>query len=151
MRPSYVMMLSLSCGEILYTFTAPPLFVESFVSVTTIEGHEVILPCHTLPDPTLTFTWSFNDIPISLPSNDESGPTLLSNGSLLYSSVEDEMEGSYTCQATNNLGSAEGTIQLTVFGEHTHTHAHTHMYARTHARTHTGSTCMYLMVAALVF
>ena len=93
--------------------------MESSVSLTTIEGHEVTLPCHTLPDPTLTFTWSFNDIPIPLPSDDEAGPTLLSNGSLLYHSVEDDMEGIYTCHASNSLGSAEGTVQLTVFGEHT--------------------------------
>ena len=96
---------------------APPLFVDSFVSLITIEGQEVTLPCHTLPDHTLTFTWSFNGISISLPSDDEEGPTLLSNGSLVYASVVEEMEGNYTCGASNSLGTADGTVQLTVLGK----------------------------------
>ena len=90
--------------------------MDSSLSLTAIQGQEVTLPCDTLPDPTLTFTWSFNDIPISLPSDDENGPTLLSNGSLYYSSVVDDIEGEYTCEASNSLGSAEGTVQLIVLG-----------------------------------
>lgn len=96
---------------------APPLFVDSSIAMTIIEGQEVTLPCDTLPDPTLIYTWFFNDIFILLPSDDENGPTLLSNGSLYYPSVVDDMEGNYTCEARNNLGSAEGTIQLTVLGK----------------------------------
>lgn len=95
--------------------------MDPTISLTTIEGQQIILPCDTLPDPTLTFTWSFNGIPISLPSNDESGPTLLSNGSLSYSSAAKALEGSYTCVVSNSLGSAQGTVQLTVFGEDTQT------------------------------
>lgn len=94
---------------------APPLFVEPTISLTTTEGDETTLPCATFPDPTLTFTWSFNDVMISLPSDD--GPTLLSNGSLFYPSAVKALEGSYVCTATNSLGSAQGGVQLTVLGE----------------------------------
>ena len=96
---------------------APPLFVDPSISVTTVEGQEVTLPCATLPDPTLSFTWFFNDVQISLPSNEEGAPVLLANGSLHFSSVEDSREGAYTCEASNSLGSAEGTVLLTVFGK----------------------------------
>ena len=96
---------------------APPLFVDSSVSLTTVEGHDVTLPCATFPDPSLSFTWFFDDIQISLPSDEEGGPVLLTNGSLHLSSVRDSLEGEYTCEARNNLGTAEGTVHLTVFGE----------------------------------
>ena len=86
--------------------------------MTAIEGQEVILPCDTLPDPTLTFTWYLDDVQILLPSNEEDGPVLLSNGSLYFSSVADSHEGSYTCEARNNLGTADGTVNLTVLGIH---------------------------------
>lgn len=97
--------------------SAPPLFLEPTISLTTIEGVETTLPCATFPDPTLIFTWLFNDIPISLPSDDEGGPTLLSNGSLVYPSAVKALEGSYICTASNSLGSAQGSVELTVLGE----------------------------------
>ena len=96
---------------------APPLFVDSSVSLTTVEGHNVTLPCATFPDPSLSFTWFFDDVQISLPSDEEGAPVLLTNGSLHLSSVRDSREGAYTCEAKNNLGTAEGTVHLTVFGE----------------------------------
>ena len=104
------------CVYFLLTLSAPPLFVDSSISLTTIEGQEVILPCATIPDPTLSFTWSFNDDLISLPTDEEDGPVLLTNGSLYFSSVADSREGEYTCEASNNLGTAEGTVLLTVLG-----------------------------------
>ena len=91
--------------------------MDPTVSLTATEGFPLILPCHTLPDPTLTFAWFFNGIPILLPSNDENGPTLLSNGSLFYSSAMEALEGSYVCLASNNLGSAQGTVDLIVLSE----------------------------------
>lgn len=91
--------------------------MDPTISLTTIEDFETTLPCATLPDPTLTFTWSFDGILISLPSNEEDGPTLLSNGSLFYPSAVKALEGSYICTARNSLGSAQGSVQLTVLGE----------------------------------
>ena len=91
--------------------------MEPNVSLTTVEGHTATLPCHTLPDPTLTFTWFFNGNQIVLPSNEENGPSLLSNGSLFYPVVSQSLEGGYMCVARNGLGTAQGTVQLTVFGE----------------------------------
>lgn len=102
--------------NLLLSLPAPPLFVDSSINVTTIEGQEVTLPCSTLPDPTLTFTWFFNDVQISLPGDDEDAPVLLANGSLHITSVENSEEGVYTCRARNNLGTAEGTVFLSVFG-----------------------------------
>ena len=99
--------------NLLLSLPAPPLFVDSSINVTTVEGQEVTLPCSTLPDPTLSFTWFFNDVQISLPGDDA---VLLANGSLHISSVENSEEGVYTCQARNNLGTAEGTVFLSVFG-----------------------------------
>lgn len=94
------------------------MFLNPSISTTVIEGQDVTLPCAVLPDPTLSFSWSFNDIPISLPSNEEEGPVLYSNGSLYLPAVDaSDHDGTYTCLASNNLGTAEGTVSLTVFGK----------------------------------
>ena len=41
----------------------------------------------------------------------------LSNGSLLIQSISVNNEGTFTCTALNDLGSAQGTVTLEVLGE----------------------------------
>ena len=45
------------------------------------------------------------------------GLQLLSNGGLSITSVAQSNEGVYTCNITNSLGSAQGTVQLNVNSE----------------------------------
>ena len=78
----------------------------------------MVLPCHATPDPSLSFSWLLAGVP--LPQQQ-----VLSNGGLSIGSVAESNEGTYTCVATNTLGSAQGTVQLTVNG--TSIHCITHM------------------------
>ncbi len=97
------------------SFTAPPLFLNSSVSLTAILSLPVLLPCYTLPDPSLTFMWLFEGqlLDISSPS---SGLEVLTDGTLYISSVTVGHEGMFTCIASNSLGIAQGFVTLDVLG-----------------------------------
>ena len=81
----------------------------------TIEGRDALLQCNTVGNPTPRVTWLFGT---------EEVPGVLSNGSVLLSSVQISSEGNYTCQATNFLGSVEATLFLMVQGKW-YVHIHT--------------------------
>ena len=86
------------------------------IALTTTVGSQILLPCDIIIDPTITFTWQFNDVTIN-PSSSAGVFSILSNGSLLISSVANSHEGVFTCVATNSLGVAEGNVTLTVNSE----------------------------------
>ena len=90
-------------------FTDPPEILPSFISsVTAIEGRDALLQCATVGNPAPRVTWLFGS---------EELPAVLSNGSILLSSVQINNEGNYTCRATNPLGSTEATLSLIIQGE----------------------------------
>ena len=86
------------------------------IAITSITGSQATLPCDIILDPTITFTWQFDGANIN-PSTSAGTFTILSNGSLVISAVANSHEGTFTCVATNTLGTAEGNVTLTVYSE----------------------------------
>ena len=87
----------------------PPEILPSFVSsVTAIEGNDVLLNCSAVGNPTPRVTWW---------RGTEELLGVLSNGSILLSSVQTNNEGNYTCRAANSLGLIEATLSLIIQGE----------------------------------
>lgn len=76
----------------------------------------ITLPCATFPDPTLSFSWSFNGSPL-VPAASEGALVLGEDGGLTISSVASSDEGVFTCSASNNLGTANGTVYLDVLSK----------------------------------
>ena len=95
--------------------TAPPLFVNSSVLLTVFVDLPATLPCHVLPDPLLSFIWLFEGETLDVSTG--SGLELLANGSLVIASVSTNQEGTFTCVASNSLGSALGFVMVTVLGK----------------------------------
>ena len=102
-----------------YNFTDPPEILPSFISsLTAIEGHDILLHCPAVGNPIPTITWLFGT---------EELLGVLSNGSLLLSSVQTSNEGNYTCRATNLLESTESTLELVIQGESLQLDVHIHI------------------------
>ena len=97
----------------LYRFVALPEFVNSNIAITAIVQSEVTLPCDIVPDPSVTFSWQFGGVLIN-PGTSGGTYTILSDGSLVVTNVQEVHEGRYTCVVTNPLGAASGTVVLTV-------------------------------------
>lgn len=97
----------------------PPSFQVLTVNVTAIPMQPTTLPCSTFPDPTLSYVWSFNGTPLSPAAPGGAGSLVLDieAGGLTITSVRNSNEGTYTCTASNNLGSANGTVFLNVLGK----------------------------------
>ena len=90
-------------------FTDPPEILPSFVSsMIAIEGHDALLNCAAEGNPAPTVTWLFGEDRL---------PGVLSNGSIILSSVQINNEGNYTCRATNLLGSTEAILTLMIQGK----------------------------------
>lgn len=90
-------------------FTDPPEILPSFVSsMTAIEGHDALLNCAAVGNPVPIVTWLFGTDQL---------PGVLSNGSIILSSVQISNEGNYTCRATNSLGLAEAILTLMIQGK----------------------------------
>ena len=96
-------------------FVVPPSFQNRTVNITAVPSLPLILPCLTFPDPTLSFTWLFNGVPLPPASQ-----LVQEDGGLRIPNVLGNNEGVYTCIASNNLGSANGTVYLNVLGECSH-------------------------------
>ena len=85
-----------------------------------VAGNRIVIPCRPPEsDPPAQNTWYFNANPVEL--NTEPSPITISNsGSLEFSAVQLDHQGSYTCVATNedSLLKSVSTppIQLTVDG-----------------------------------
>lgn len=96
-----------------FFLTVPPSFQNLTLNLTAVPSSPITLPCATFPDPTLTFSWFFNGVSLS------SGGALVltEDGGLVLSSVQSSDEGTYTCSATNSLGTANGTVHLDVLGK----------------------------------
>ena len=90
-------------------FTDPPEILPSFVtSMTAIEGRNTLLNCAAVGNPAPTVTWLFGTDQL---------PGVLSNGSIILSSVQVSNEGNYTCRVTNLLGSTEALLSLMIQGK----------------------------------
>lgn len=95
--------------SLIYGFIDAPEILPLFISsVTAIEGRDKVLDCAAVGNPVPRVTWLFGG---------EELPAVLSNGSVLLSSVQVNNEGNYTCRVTNPLGSAEATLTLVIQGE----------------------------------
>ena len=90
---------------------APPMLYNGNISVTTIVGSSLTLPCNVRPEMNLTFTWFFQGLAVSM-------ARVLPNGALSIPSVSVSQEGTYTCLVSNQLGSAQEYVTLTVQGRH---------------------------------
>ena len=95
----------------------PPSFQNQTVNVSAIPSRPATLPGATFPDPTLSFSWSFNGVPL-VPEASGGALRVLEDGSLVLSSVQSADEGVYTCTATNNLATANGTVYLDVLSKY---------------------------------
>ena len=89
--------------------------MSSSLNSTAIVSNPVSLPCSTLPDPGLTFSWYFGSVLLS-PETSGGNLVISDTGTLTISSVARSNEGVYTCMAVNNLGAANGTVYLEVYG-----------------------------------
>ena len=99
----------------LFPTAAHPIFLDTSINVTGVAGSAIILPCDIFPDPTISFTWSFMGQVVDL--SDADRHRQLDNGSLLIQSISVSNEGTFTCTALNDLGTAQGTVTLEVLGE----------------------------------
>lgn len=99
--------------------SVPPSFQMSTVNVTALPMRPITLPCSTFPDPTLSYAWAFNGVSLSPGAPDSGSPLVLDQegGALTISNVGSAQEGTYTCTASNNLGSANGTVYLNVLSK----------------------------------
>lgn len=99
-------------------FAVPPSFQNLTVNVTGTPGQSITLPCFTFPDPTLVFSWSFQGSPLAPAS---SGGALVldqgAGGGLTIVALTNANEGTYVCSASNNLGTANGTVYLNVLSK----------------------------------
>ena len=93
----------------------PPSFRNPTLNRTALPSQPFTIPCDTLPDPTLSFTWYFNGAALMLGGS--SGLTLEDNGGLTFASVQNSNEGTYTCSATNSLATTNGTVHLNVLSK----------------------------------
>ena len=95
----------------------PPTFTSPILNVTAVLSTSATLPCRTILDSTLTFSWLFDNKLLSPAMTGEGPLVLTANGSLILASVARASEGIYTCVATNSLGVANGTVYLVVYGK----------------------------------
>lgn len=105
-----------SLDQLILSSPVPPSFQNQTVNVTVVPSLPITLPCSTSPDPTLSFSWSFNGVTL-LPDSSGGALVLTDDGGLVLSNVQSTDEGVYTCTATNNLGSANGTVYLDVLSK----------------------------------
>ena len=78
------------------------------ISLTTVVGSSLILPCDVRPELNLTFAWYFRGSKVST--------GVLPSGALSIPSVSVGQEGTYTCLVSNQLGYAQEYVTLTVQG-----------------------------------
>lgn len=90
---------------------APPMLYNGNISMTAIVGSSLTLPCNVRPEMNLTFTWFFQGLAVSM-------ARILPSGALSIPSVSVSQEGTYTCLVSNQLGSAQEYVTLTVQGRH---------------------------------
>ncbi|KAK6184959.1 hypothetical protein SNE40_007298 [Patella caerulea] len=90
--------------------TAPPIILTPPKNQSVIKGIDLTLHCIVISDPLANITWVFPDVsghkPFNAFNNDD--------GSVTIKDVEQLNEGSYTCTATNRLGSVSASATLTV-------------------------------------
>ena len=95
---------------------APPILLNASISLTAVAGSPTILPCSVrLPDPALSFQWSHNAQPLDTATTE--GIQLLSNGSLSIASIRSSLGGTYTCVASNTLGTVQSMVVVNVEGK----------------------------------
>lgn len=107
-----------SLGSSLYEccnipFIAYPVSSVDHVTVTVEVFDPVLLPCNVLVDESVSITWSFDGVQLTLPFP---GFQLLQNGSLYIQSITKTQDGTYTCTGTNTLGSIDSVVELDVQG-----------------------------------
>ena len=86
------------------------------MNITAVPSSPVTLPCSTFPDPTLSFSWQLNGTPL-FPAASGGALAIGEDGGLTIANVLSSSEGAYVCSASNNLGTANGTVYLNVLGK----------------------------------
>ena len=78
----------------------------------------ITIPCRPEAAPAVTIQWLHNGLAMALTAGAviTQGPQLLDNGDLQITKVTINDGGIYTCQADNNLGSAQTTTELNTSG-----------------------------------
>ena len=78
----------------------------------------ITIPCRPEAAPAVTIQWLHNGLAMALTAGAviTQGPQLLANGDLQITKVTVNDGGIYTCQADNNLGSAQTTTELNTSG-----------------------------------
>jgi len=90
----------------------PYLRKEPTKEMSIVEHNRVMLPCPVYGTPQPSIRWFKNSSVITF---NEPSVQLLSDGSLLFDSVEAHNVGSYKCFAENPAGNLSISIDLTVF------------------------------------
>ena len=93
-------------------FVGPPEFTIAPKDQTVLEGENTNLPCAATAVPTPTIRWKFKD-------NYLPDAEVTQNGSLMIENAENNQhfEGTYTCEASNSVGTNFSTAHLTVHGK----------------------------------
>ena len=95
------------------SFAKRPLFANQF---STIKGNTTIL-CQPEAAPTPTIVWYKNGKLLNPSSDAGAVVRQMPNGNLFISPVSSQHAGVYKCEATNTMGEAQSTGNLTVLGE----------------------------------
>ena len=95
-------------------FSEPPSFQTTPTDQTVLKGTSAILTCAATGEPKPTITWTYEGG--QLPTNSQEDTR---TGTLTIISVtnDNKNEGTFTCTATNLVGSISSTARLTIEGE----------------------------------
>lgn len=96
----------------IYTCTVPP-SVSLPVATTSIQGNSLILDCNVVGHPPPTTVWSRDEITLELDDRIQTN----GEGRLIFTNILASDAGSYSCQATNEIGMATASTMLSVLGK----------------------------------
>ena len=87
-------------------------------SVTALQGQNVTFYCNATGVPPPRIKWSFDGGNLSSSLSSSSSSSIVSASTLLLYDLQntDEYEGTYTCTATNKVGSTNSSSTLTIHG-----------------------------------
>jgi protein sidekick len=90
--------------------TAVPILISPPSNLTALDGKDATISCTAEGAPAPNITWFFNGGQLSFSGRIQ----ILEDGSLLIATVRSTDQGRYTCQRSNEAGTAEGKAWLKV-------------------------------------